>query len=146
MVDKIGYVRPTSPLRSTRRTGSVGASGFGDALTQAQGALGAEETTAPTTLSNVQHTQSLVGFQEVDADESRRREAFKRGRLTLDALSQVRDALLLGELPIATLERLEKLVATERSQTTDPTLNAILDEIELRAAVELAKLEVALRG
>jgi hypothetical protein len=47
-------------------------------------------------------------------------------------------------LPISTIERLEKLVASERAHTTDPALNEILNEIEVRAAVELAKLEVAL--
>jgi hypothetical protein len=86
----------------------------------------------------------LLGFQEVEADEVERRKAMKRGRLTLDALSQLRDALLMGSLPISTLERLEALVVSERGQTTDPVLNSVLDEIELRAAVELAKIEVAI--
>jgi hypothetical protein len=41
---------------------------------------------------------------------------------------------------MAKLEQLATLVRAKREQIDDPKLLAILDEIELRAAVELAKL------
>jgi hypothetical protein len=37
-------------------------------------------------------------------------------------------------------------VRDERANTDDPALEAVLDEIELRAAVEVAKLEQASRA
>ena len=142
MIDKVGYTRPVATPGKVRKAGNVGASGFSDALASAQEAAETGETVATAPL-NATNTASLLGFQEVDSDQFERQKAFKRGRLTLEALAQLRDALLMGSLPLSTIERLEKLVVAERGQTTDPTLNSILDEIELRAAVEIAKLEVA---
>ena len=55
-------------------------------------------------------------------------------------------ALLGGELSQAQLDRLSRAVREQRSATEDPKLEAVLDEIETRAAVELAKLEWAGRG
>ena len=62
--------------------------------------------------------------------------------MTLDALDELRMALLTGRLPTNLLHEMEQLVIEQRQQTTDPYLEEILDEIELRAAVELAKREI----
>ena len=40
--------------------------------------------------------------------------------------------------------RLQDLVRAERIQVSDPRLATVLDEVELRAAVELAKYEGSL--
>jgi hypothetical protein len=42
-------------------------------------------------------------------------------------------------LPRDTLVRLMETVKTQRDNTSDPRLEAVLDEVEIRAAVELAK-------
>jgi hypothetical protein len=55
-------------------------------------------------------------------------------------------ALLGGDLSQAQLDRLSRAVREQRSATEDPKLEAVLDEIETRAAVELAKLETAGRA
>lgn len=140
MIEKVGYTRPTAAPRATRRTGAAGGANFADALSQAAAADGVDAPPATAPLSSV---GALLGAQEVSADELRRRKYIRRGKITLDALEQLRDALLMGSLPLSTLTRLEQLVAEERAETSDPVLQAVLDEIELRAAVELAKLEVA---
>ena len=49
----------------------------------------------------------------------------------------------MGTLPFSTIRQLEDLVSEQRTHATDPLLQEILDEIEVRAAVELAKLEMA---
>ena len=54
-------------------------------------------------------------------------------------------ALLDGDLNVTSLERLRRAVRDERAGTDDPALEAVLDDIELRAAVEMAKLEYAQR-
>lgn len=138
MVDKIGYTRPPLAARPTRRTSSVSASGFSDALSHASEVSDTADISPNVAVSNA----SLLGFQEVNDQEMERRKAFKHGRQTLEALSHLRDALLMGTVPLSTLERLEKMVHHERAHTLDPALSAILDEIELRAAVEVAKLEM----
>lgn len=143
MVDKIGYTRPPLNARNVRRTGATSGSGFADALSAAEGAGAAEGMEATAGISATGDLTGLIGLQEVDEREARRRSAVKRGRLTLDALSNLRDALLMGSLPISTIERLERMVEQERAAGVDPALSAVLDEIELRAAVELAKLEMS---
>jgi hypothetical protein len=147
MVEKVGYTRPVSTARPTRKAGAVGGTGFAEALAKAEGISGVDSVEgieATTAIGAVGGMGGLLGAQEVDEREARRRKAIKTGRLTLDALSQLRDALLMGSLPLSTLAQLEKLVAQERVLASqDPALRAVLDEIELRAAVELAKLEMS---
>lgn len=47
---------------------------------------------------------------------------------------------------MARLEALAQLIRAKREQVDDPRLDEILGEIELRAAVELAKLDRGLSG
>jgi hypothetical protein len=143
MVDKVGYTRPIATPKAVRRAGAAASSGFADALSQAEGAAEIEATEAASGMAATGNLGGLIGLQEVDEREHRRRRAVKRGRLTLDALANLRDALLMGVLPISTIEKLEKIVEQERSANTDPVLAGILDDIEVRAAVEIAKLEMA---
>ena len=140
MIDKVGYAPPVNKARAAARVNKQGASGFASALQAASETAPTHEMEETASLAGV---GSLLGFQEVDERDVERRKAYKHGKMTLDVLSQLRDSLLMGTLPIATIEKLERLVAAERAQVTDPLLKSILDEIELRAAVEIAKLEVA---
>ncbi|MBN8542672.1 MAG: flagellar assembly protein FliX [Alphaproteobacteria bacterium] len=143
MINKIGYTNPTNPTQRTnnvRRTSKTGSSSFVDAL---DGVGEVEEAQATTPVAAMSGIGVLLGAQEVSEEEVRRRKAFKQGKLTLDALAELRDALIIGNLPLSTIRNLESIVAQERGTTNDPVLNGILDEIELRAAVEIAKLEAA---
>jgi hypothetical protein len=72
-------------------------------------------------------------------DEAGERRALARGRNLLDELDQIRLGLLDGGVPEAALRRLAGLLGGDRSAAADARLDAVLDEIELRAAVELAK-------
>lgn len=82
---------------------------------------------------------NVLAAQEVDEAPFERRRAIQRGRSLLDELDQVRTSLLDGHASTATIERLSGLLRTERPAVEDADLDAVLDEIELRAAVELAK-------
>ncbi|MFZ4124543.1 MAG: flagellar assembly protein FliX [Rickettsiales bacterium] len=143
MINKIGYTNPTNPTQragNVRRTSKTGSSSFIDALDSVGGV---EETQATSPVAAMSGIGVLLGAQEVSEEEVGRRKAFKQGKVTLDALAELRDALIIGSLPLSTIRNLETIVAQERSATNDPVLNGILDEIELRAAVEIAKLEAA---
>jgi hypothetical protein len=143
MVEKVGYTRPVSSAKPVKKAGSVAAAGFADALAAAEGVGAVEAAEATTSIAPVGALGGLLGAQEVDEREARRRKEVKRGKLTLDVLSNLRDALLIGSLPYSTIRQLEQLVAQERAETNDPVLTGILNEIEVRAAVELAKLEMS---
>ena len=53
----------------------------------------------------------------------------------------MRGGLLAGGIPRATLNRLAVAVTRRHDSFADPKLQDVLDQIELRAHVELAKLE-----
>jgi hypothetical protein len=76
------------------------------------------------------------------ATERKRRSVGRAGRL-LDELDKIKIALLGGELSPGQLDRLGRAIREQRSATDDPKLEGLLDEIETRASVELAKLEAA---
>ncbi len=101
----------------------------------------AEEATATSSLAAVNPLGSLLALQEVDSDQESRSKVLKRGGDILDNLDEIRMGLLTGELPQSTLQNLENLIKTWRENIDDPELVTIIDEIELRSAVELAKRE-----
>jgi len=83
---------------------------------------------------------ALLALQEVpDATTSTRR-AVQRAEHILDALEDVQMGLVTGALPKGQLMRLLSLIKREQEHVPDPKLAEILNEVELRAHVELAKL------
>jgi DNA polymerase III delta prime subunit len=68
---------------------------------------------------------------------------FWRAETILDQLDQVRLALLTGSMSRQSLQQLSHLVRVQREQFNNPRLAEVLDEIELRAEVELAKYAAA---
>jgi hypothetical protein len=130
--------RPATTVRKTGGTSATGSGAFAKALSDTQQSHG------PGMPVSVGYTDlnTVLALQEApDATRGRaRKRARERGNMMLDHLEEIRLGLLLGTIPMAKLEQLAQLVRAKREQIDDPKLLAILDEIELRAAVELAKL------
>jgi hypothetical protein len=84
-----------------------------------------------------------MALQQEEGPRERRRRAVGRAGSMLDLLDEVKLGLLGGEPTAAALEKLVLALRSERAETGDPGLEGVLDEIETRAAVELAKLETA---
>lgn len=139
-IDPLSGVRSSSPRRG-HPSRSAGGARFADELAQEPAAQ--SSVSAQTPLGAV---DSLLALQEVPDATAQRRQARRRGESLLDQLEELRLGLLTGELPRATVERLAVMVAQRRTSVDDPRLAEILDEIELRAAVELAKYEVRARA
>jgi hypothetical protein len=74
-----------------------------------------------------------------------RQAALRHGMDLLDRLDELRLALLSGAVPLAGLRAIADALATRSGQPDDPRLGAIIAEIELRCAVELAKFDRANR-
>ena len=81
---------------------------------------------------------SLLALQSVEDPTSRKRKAIKRGNALLDTLETIKADLLLGRVSEGRLNQLLALVTSARERQA-PDLDGILDDIELRARVELAK-------
>jgi len=94
-------------------------------------------------VAQVASLEALIALQEVGTPLERRRRAVGRATVILDALEGLKLDLLEGRLSRGAIESLTRAVREQRAITDDPRLEALLDEIETRAAVELAKLEPA---
>ncbi|GIU67481.1 flagellar assembly protein FliX [Candidatus Phycosocius spiralis] len=124
-----------------RRASSSAAPGF--ALPSQSGPSPAQVggTQASASLANV---GSLLALQEQDEVSERRRRATKRTYSLLDQLEALRVAILGDGVKRAQVTLLAATLREQRETIDDPALEAILADVELRAEVELAKLERAL--
>jgi hypothetical protein len=86
---------------------------------------------------------ALLAMQEAGEPLTGKRRAVRRGNDMLDLLDDIKLGLLSGAVPRQTLRRLTQLVAERRDDFHEPGLQSVIDEIDLRAQVELAKLEMA---
>jgi hypothetical protein len=136
-----GGVSATTGARPAR-----GGGGEGFRLPEAGGANGPAQAAAVSAAAGIMGVEALIALQEVGSPLERRRRSVARAGRILDVLESVKVALLGGELGPADLDRLRRAVREERSSTEDPRLEGLLDEIETRAEVELAKLEMATRA
>ena len=94
-------------------------------------------------VGGVSSVDALIALQDVGGPLERRRRAVGRAGRILDVLDEVKVALIDGAVSGRDLDRLMRAVREERMATDDGPLEGILNEIETRAAVELAKLEQA---
>jgi hypothetical protein len=105
--------------------------------------MGASGVASASGVARVSSLQALMALQEVGGPVERRRRAVGRAGYFLDALEELKLDLLAGGLTPTVIEALTRAVRDQRALTDDPRLEGLLDEIETRAAVELAKLEAA---
>lgn len=87
---------------------------------------------APTTID------ALLALQAVEDPLLRRRKLARRGTQLLDTLDGLKADLLAGRLSEGRLNQLMAVMSQVR-ENAEPGLDALLDDIELRARVELAK-------
>ncbi len=99
----------------------------------------AAATAAPAGVGDVSALMALQGVEDV---MERRRRAVRRGSGILDRLEELKLALLSGETMDGSLEKLARITREERPHDDDAALNGLLDQIDLRAAVELAKADL----
>lgn len=111
-------------------------SGAGFSLPTREGTAAAR-TAAPVAAGSL---DGLLAVQaEEDSGQRKRRQA-RRGHDLLDGLDALKAALLAGRVDAGRLAQLAEALSSRRESTDDPRLDEVLAHIELRAAVELAKL------
>lgn len=123
------------PAVGRKRAKSTG----GDRFTISAGAE-THATAAATPAGPLTAVDSLLALQEVGRRNGSRARAVKQGHDILDRLDEIRHALLMGTISRQRLATIAQLVRTRREEIDDPALIEIMDDIELRAEVELAKL------
>ena len=131
---------PTGPSASAGARPARASGGF--SVPAAGGAAPAAAAGAAAGVSGVAGVSALMALQGVEDATERRRRAVRRGGGLLDRLDELKLALLAGESGDSTLERLGRSLLEERPVDADPGLNSLLAQIDLRAAVELAKADL----
>ena len=81
---------------------------------------------------------TLLALQSVEDPALKKRQLVRRGKALLDVLEELKTDLLIGRVSEGKLNLLMALVHQAREQS-EPGLDGLLDDIELRARVELAK-------
>ena len=135
---------PTGPAAASGSRSARTPSGF--SIGQAGAAPSAAATASASAMAGVADVSALMALQGVEGPLERRRRAIRRGGGLLDRLEELKLALLSGESGEAALERLTRGLREERTDDGDAGLNAVLDQIDLRASVELAKAELRRGG
>ncbi|MDJ1158457.1 flagellar assembly protein FliX [Chelatococcus sp. SYSU_G07232] len=97
--------------------------------------------TAAGAAQSVGGIDALIALQANEDPTARRRRHIRRGHDLLDGLDRLKAALLAGQVPIADLKRLTATLAARSGTSGDAQLDDLIAHIELRAHVELAKLQ-----
>lgn len=131
---------PSGPTTAATSRTARPASGF--SLSSAGQAAPAAQPAAASAASGVAGLSALMALQGVETATERRRRAIRRGGGLLDRLDELKIALLSGQTGEVALSRLGQTLREERGEDQDPGLTDLLNQIDLRAAVELAKAEL----
>jgi Class II flagellar assembly regulator len=131
----------STPAAGTRRAGGSVAPGF---VLPGEELGGVAPVARPSPNVGISSMGALLALQMEDDITERRRRATARSNTLIDQLDAIRLAMLGPGVSREQLARLARTLREQRDAVDDPELSAILDDIELRAEVELAKLERAL--
>lgn len=127
----------TTTSSAVRRRDSTG-TGFSVAEQQA-----AQAPQAAAALRTISGIEALLALQGEGEPGARRRRAVVQGRAALDALDELKHALLAGTLDAGMLRRLKAAALDLKEGSGDPRLDDVLAQIDLRLQVEIAKLSPA---
>lgn len=84
----------------------------------------------------------LLSLQEVGSEQEKAKRKIKHGQDLLSYLDELRHDMLAGNISPVTVKNLANEARQQSEYVMDPELNEVLNEIEIRAEVELTKLEM----
>ncbi|MGH6662801.1 MAG: flagellar assembly protein FliX [Rhodospirillales bacterium] len=138
-VSKVGSPKDAAGVKKKKAAAKDGA--FAESLRGAFGAA-ADSPHAVEPTGKAGAVDSVFALQEVpDAVDRRSRGLLRQhGEDLLSRLDELRISILAGAVPKERLTQLAQRLRQKRQESDDPKLNEIIEEIELRAEVEIAKL------
>tara|TARA_R110002095_G_scaffold199091_2_gene178764 strand:- start:530 stop:973 length:444 start_codon:yes stop_codon:yes gene_type:complete len=141
---KVGGTKgPNSTSKSKRSSSSQGENtvDFSQYVTG-----GTAQATGASATQSIAQLDVLLAVQEVEdpTQKAAKKKAHIRADTILENLEQIRIKMLCGELTVGHMIDVADVVASHRDKIDDPKLTSVMDEIDLRAQVELAKMRVAL--
>ncbi|MBX9932322.1 MAG: flagellar assembly protein FliX [Methylobacterium sp.] len=139
-VDTRFVAQAAGPAASGRRPEA--ATAF--ALEHHSAAAAAAGSPAAASLAGLDAILTLQGQSETPKE--RRRRSAQRGHELLDGLDRLKASLLSGKVSTRDLQAIAGRLSDRAGLSGDPRLDGLVADIELRAAVELAKLQVGQGG
>lgn len=136
---KVDDIRKTNELAQGKGARKIGSGeNFADYLKS--GATSATQNVQAT--AAMTSAEAIFAAQMVNDEEERqiRKKLVKKGQTLLENLEEIRDGLLVGELSKERLIEISRMVKQKDASSSDEKLQEIMQEIELRVEVELAKL------
>lgn len=140
---KIEGPSKTQGAGSSKKTEKAGDSSFEDFIASAPKGT---KSAAPT--HSIARVDALLSVQAAESPTERaaRKRMQARADDILKELDKLRHSILTGSLTIGQVVDIADVVASHREKINDPRLTAILDEIDLRAQIEMAKIQMAMGG
>lgn len=136
------------PSKTSKTTKSDKASKAG----KSDGTFGAMVTSGATQTQGTAATQSIAKMDALLAvqaagsatERAAKKRMRERGDKVLRQLDNLRLGILTGNLNLGEMVNIADVVASHRESIDDPQLTALLDEIDLRAQIEIAKIRKAM--
>jgi len=141
---KIEGPSKTSGASGSKKAGKVESDGsFEDFIASAPKGV---SSAAPT--NSIARVDALLSVQGAESPTERaaRRRMVDRSEDILKELDTLRMSLLTGTMTLGQVVDIADVVASHREKVSDPRLTAILDEIDLRAQIEIAKARKAMEA
>ena len=140
---KVNTTSTPTALGATRRSGAAAPAGgadFSSHLAPTDSATA--EARALESPFSIGGLEALLAIQDVgdSLEEKKKRKLIRHGEDLLDMLEELRGDLLVGKVSEERLIALARCLRNRSDPCSDPRLAGLIDEIELRAEVELAKL------
>ena len=109
-------------------------------------AAGAKKSSGSGATHSIARVDALLTVQAAESPTERAARGRMQARADgiLQELDKLRHGLLTGNLTVGDVVDIADVVAAHREKVSDPKLTAILDEIDLRAQIELAKARKAM--
>lgn len=116
---------------------------FGEMVTGA-----ARESAAAAASQSIAKVDALLAVQGAESatEKKARRKMRERGDKVLKQLDLLRMGLLTGNLTLGQVIDVADVVASHREKISDPQMTAVLDEIDMRAQIEIAKARKAMES
>lgn len=132
----------SSSVKKSSKTKPADSGGFGDFMS----AGATKESSAAAAPKSITAVDALLAVQSVEdpTERATRKRMTLRADNVLKELDKLHMAMLSGQVKMSHMIDIADMVATHKERVTDSQLRDLLEEIDLRAQVELAKMRKSL--
>ena len=135
-----------SKAKDTAKSSKTASTGKTDGTFGAMVAGAAKETSAAAATQSIAKVDALLAVQGLESATERKakRQMRERADKILRQMDHLRLGLLTNNLTLGQVVDIADVVASHREKISDPKMSAVLDEIDLRAQIEIAKMRKAM--